>query len=662
MNNSPKNWQDYFVMPVRICNSRRKLSRVICGTCRGRFLLACVIIVGLTYINMLIYMPVFQVFRNKNIHAPCLLPVFDMYDKSINDQFWSQQPLPCENWLDLFFVSPLGNLTLNQTAVQLSGLRNIRCHYRYIIRKSETKFVFSEKLEYISPKYLDGDFVHVECFDNQNKRVYNNLHFNVDAKPILKSRKLVNESLDKLSVIAFGLDSVSRLIAERKLPKTMKYLRQSLGAYVFAGHTRLGDSSFPNLNPLLTGLISDYTTPVPPVHELPFIFKNFSDQGAVNVFVEDWYEVATFKGFTDPPTMHYSQPLIQAMDQVRPSYLAIDKSFQFLQSHNIPLRKVSALCFGNEKRYKILMNYYKRFIEKYGNTRKFAFSWINELAHDFFNMVELADEDILNLFKWLKESGKLENAVLLFFSDHGPRYSEIQNTDIGRVSNLLPLMSIVLPKRLTEKYPHIAHNMKMNTERLTTNHDVFLMLKDILYANYEEQPVVKPDENGMLPYEISLFREIPPSRSCADARISDVFCPCYTSVRVSNSDERIIQSAHIVVDRINDILKKVQTKCAKVKFVSIHHASLIFPDMQRDLSQERAFSLRGYFLKVKSSTRFLISFSTEPGNALFEARVDYKDPGDIKILGNILRTNAYGNQSSCIAHADRIRRLYCYCI
>ena len=621
-----------------------------------------VTLVGLTYINMLIYMPVFQVFRNRNVHSPCILPVFDFYDKSIADQFWSQQSLPCEDWLDIFYVTPSGKLTLNHTAVQLSGFHDIKCHYRYILRKSETKFVFSEKIDYNEPKYLDGDFVHVECFDNQKKRFYNNLHFNVDAKPIINSKKLVNESLERLSVIAFGLDSVSRLIAERKLPKTMKYLRQNLGAYVFTGHTRLGDSSFPNLNPLLTGLISDGTLPVPPVSDLPFIFKNFSDHGGVNIFIEDWYKVATFKPFKDPPTMHYPQPLVQAMDQVRPSYLAIDKSFQFLQSHNIPLRKVSALCFGNEKRYKILMNYYKRFLETYKYTRKFAFSWINELAHDFFNMVELADEDIRDLFKWLKESGKLDNAVLLFFSDHGPRYSEIQNTDIGRVSNLLPLMSIVLPKRLSEKYPHIARNMKLNTERLTTNHDVFLMLKDILYANYDEQPVVKPNKEGMLPYEISLFREIPSSRSCEEARISDVFCPCYSSARLPNTDQRVLQSARVIVDKINGVLAPVRSKCASVEYVSIHHASLIFPDMQRDLSQERAFSLRGYFWTVESATRFLISLRTKPGDALFEARVDYRGPNDIKILGNVLRTNAYGNQSSCMDHKDRTWRIYCYCI
>lgn len=71
------------------------------------------------------------------------------------------------------------------------------------------------------------------------------------------------------------------------------------------------------------------------------------------------------------------------------------------------------------------MNYYKKFIEIYGNVRKFVFLWINELVYDFFNMVELVDGDICDLFKWFKEFGKLDNVVFLFFSDYGLRYSEI---------------------------------------------------------------------------------------------------------------------------------------------------------------------------------------------------------------------------------------------
>jgi hypothetical protein len=40
------------------------------------------------------------------------------------------------------------------------------------------------------------------------------------------------ESKDDLSIYMFGFDSLSRLIAERKMPLTMNYLRKELGAYV----------------------------------------------------------------------------------------------------------------------------------------------------------------------------------------------------------------------------------------------------------------------------------------------------------------------------------------------------------------------------------------------------------------------------------------------
>lgn len=58
--------------------------------------------------------------------------------------------------------------------------------------------------------------------------------------------------------------------------------------------------------------------------------------------------------------------------------------------------------------------------------------------------------------------------------------------DIGRVFNFLFLMLIVLLKCLIEKYLYIVKNMKINIEWLIINYDVFLMLKDIFYVNYEK--------------------------------------------------------------------------------------------------------------------------------------------------------------------------------
>jgi hypothetical protein len=49
------------------------------------------------------------------------LPSYDIYDKSVDEFFWEQQPLPCENWLDLFYVDSNGFVTMNKTAMTKSG-------------------------------------------------------------------------------------------------------------------------------------------------------------------------------------------------------------------------------------------------------------------------------------------------------------------------------------------------------------------------------------------------------------------------------------------------------------------------------------------------------------------------------------------------------------
>ncbi|CAC5391970.1 unnamed protein product [Mytilus coruscus] len=241
------------------------------------------------------------------------------------------------------------------------------------------------------------------------------------------------------------------------------------------------------------------------------------------------------------------------MDKVKPSYLAVSMTLKFLQNHNIPLTKVSAMCFGNVYRFNVQLQYYKRFIEAYHRKRKFAYCWTNEIAHDFFNMVELADNDYFELLKWMKDTNKLDNAVLIVMSDHGPRYSEIQNTEVGRISNLLPLMSIVIPNHIKLKYPHIDKNFKSNINTLTTTYDIFEMLKDVLNGNFEEKKSLS--EVSPLPRGISLFQQIPSSRSCRDADISEHYCPCYSSKSMSKDDKRVGHSVIFLVKQINDILK-----------------------------------------------------------------------------------------------------------
>jgi hypothetical protein len=189
------------------------------------------------------------------------------------------------------------------------------------------------------------------------------------------------------------------------------------------------------------------------------------------------------------------------------------------------------------------------------------------------------------------------------------------------------------------------------------------MLKDVLDENFEDKGSLSPKES--LSRGISLFREIPSTRSCRDADISEHYCPCYSSKHISTDDSRVVDSVGALLIQINDILNDVQTKCAKVVLFSITSASLVYADMQRDQEQERSLSVRSYMWTIKERTRLRIKFQTNPGNAVFESTVEYTDKDHINILGDINRINKYGNQSACIDDItlhNRIRRLYCYCV
>lgn len=593
-----------------------------------------------------------------------MLPVYDIYDRTVDQFFWNQQQLPCEGWLDLFYIDSEGVLNMNRTAVQISGFSNIDCEFRYIRRVSESEIKFSEKIKYKNPIYIDGDFIHVECYDTAKKRLYSNLHLNIDFRNAHKKKNIVKETKENLSVILVGIDSLTWLIAERKIPKTLQYLRKNLNAYTLKGYTRVGDGSYPNLLPLFTGLKAYGEEHAVGIDNIQYMFNNYSEQGCIDLYAEDWVKVATFVDiFRRKPSHHYIQPFIQAFDHVRSNSLAVEYTFKFLQHHNFNVGKTSPLCFGNTYKYRYIIQYLKRFLESYEQKRKFAFAWVNEIGHDFLNMVGLADDDYVELLEWMKETKKLENSVLIFFSDHGPRYSEIQNTEVGRITNLLPLFTVVLPDHFKARYQHIHKNLKLNEQRLTTSFDVYETLKDILYSDFGEKESLL--ESRELPRGISLFREIPQTRSCKDADISEHYCPCYTSTSLSTKDSRVQHSVNKVIERINEILEAVRSKCAKVNFSSIRGAWKVYAEMYRDSTKERSFSLRSIIWQIAEQTRMRITFWTNPGNALYEATVQYYDQNNIKILGDINRINKYGNQSACLRQGqvrDRIRELYCYCV
>ncbi|WAR25805.1 hypothetical protein MAR_011509 [Mya arenaria] len=208
------------------------------------------------------------------------------------------------------------------------------------------------------------------------------------GNPIVKRGRVHVSSPSKLSVVMLGIDSVSRSAAIRKLPKTLKYLREELHSYDFRGLMKVAENTYPNL-------VAQQVAPCgrgdacinQPCDGLPFIWKDFSASGYATIFAEDWAYEATFTyhrpGFRSSPTDHY----------IRNFWLALDEQesvgiFKKAQGSETARR----YCYKDALRYRYILDYLKQFMSAYTDQRRYAFTSANSIAHQVDNFLSIADD------------------------------------------------------------------------------------------------------------------------------------------------------------------------------------------------------------------------------------------------------------------------------
>lgn len=57
----------------------------------------------------------------------------------------------------------------------------------------------------------------------------------------------------------------------------------------------------------------------------------------------------------------------------------------------------------------------------YKDKPKFIFGFHGELSHDSYNLIGVADDDLLSFLKDLRGSGALDKTILIMMADHGHR-------------------------------------------------------------------------------------------------------------------------------------------------------------------------------------------------------------------------------------------------
>ncbi|KAH8276394.1 hypothetical protein KR018_000281, partial [Drosophila ironensis] len=591
----------------------------------------------------------------------CRMPKFDVMDDTIGQFINNPKPYTCQKPRPLFRPSE------TEPAVLVLGMTNedlwdhysiddwsvVHCNYTMYIRRTDMILAHSKSVPIKFAKKvqlpLPTEIVCIECFNHKNISFNNDCHFFVPPKKPRKKQPesaSANRTKERISVMILGIDSVSHLNFLRQMKKSSAYVREKLNHVEMWGYNKVGDNTFPNIVPLLSGLDEqELNISCNPLHKkrydnCSFIWKRFHNLGYLSTFAEDVAYLGAFNymrpGFKEQPTDYYLRPYVLVMEA--------SHGHNFVVNLN--------LCLGSRRTADVLFEYIKQMVPLLSQHLFFSFFWTTSLTHDFFSLPALLDNTLMDQLKQFHESGVLNRTVVLLLSDHGMRWGSFRRTYQGMMEEHQPLMMLLYPPWMKQRYPQAIANLELNAHRLTTPFDVhatMLSLLDLdnLEANELHQRAVElEDPDSTLPRGISLFLPVPEVRTCEQAGIAAHWCTCHQRRVLPTNDARVQRAARYLVRLINNRIKS-SPQCRTLYLNAILQGLIAAPHSKfyNNISTEY-------------SVEITMRLQTKPGLAVFESTVRMTGY-DILLTGTISRLNLYGSQSYCLD--DPSLKMFCYC-
>lgn len=558
----------------------------------------------------------------------------------------------------LIYVDHTGQAQFNTTLAEIYNiiLENLKCTIQYVKRNKDASIHFEEPLLLTIPQFINGQVFRVRCLNN-NSAVYDIVQFN-PFWSIIHPHNTDDEGVDKLSVIIIGFDSVSRGNAIRSLPKSLKLLNDSYNCFDFVLYNRVGENTWPNLVPLLTGdSDTEHSKYVGHKHfkdSMPFVWKRNNSRLAT-FYAENCKGISTFNylsiGFNNSPADYYFRPFDHATDKIKPTL--------------IKQRGRSKHCYGENSFLKLQLDFLDGFLTRFSGKRKFALLWNNDLAHDSFNSLFYGDDVLSEFLEKLKPSGLINRSVVLFMSDHGFRLGGASTSKQGRKEQNNPWFMMHVPNDVFLAYPQIKQVLESNKKRLVSPYDAYQTIEDIFEGEPFKQQS-KGEEVKNIRVRRSLFTPIPDGRTCPDAGIKPSFCSCGKQISLSNSSALALTLANRAVNLINSFLQNYEL-CTTLTLDKIKEVLVMFRRKYLQRVSFETYKARmdlAFQRKEVQPGGYNLVFYTKPGQALFEITIDIvltakHSENLVALLGEPRRLNKYGSQSDCIN--DTFLKSFCFC-
>lgn len=366
------------------------------------------------------------------------------------------------------------------------------------------------------------------------------------------------------------------------------------------------------------------------------------------------YSSFCFEGFLKQPTDLY----------LRPFYLYAWKK-HFPSGKNY--------CYAGKPRHQIMLDWTDEFFRTYHDVPKYSFNFYTEISHDDFNLVQIADDDIVNFFTLLDKENVFNNTIGILMSDHGARFSNMRATLQGKYEERLPFFAFILPKWFSARFPNAYKHLKENAKnRLLTPFDIYSTLMTILTHFNKGKDTDKFTDYSQfdkLPRSLSIFQHIPLNRTCHDADIDNHWCTCLQWKDLKENDDLVVKAGHSLVDYLNELNLNYTNVCNQLTVKQITRAQKIEPE--KDLLHfKKSADANGFvpdltdkaFDKIDNEL-YQIQLITAPNDGMFEATIHYNIITKQFTLKEteISRINRYGDQDWCIHEIWPQIRKYCDC-
>ncbi|XP_030377707.1 uncharacterized protein LOC115626465 [Scaptodrosophila lebanonensis] len=544
---------------------------------------------------------------------------------------------------------------LTKAYLNSTGHKTITCSYREIKRDTKARVPDNTYIE--SKKYhlaphtivpINTEFMITKCYMRNRTTVLRKVQedafsFVQDKLTPERIKRYAKERERKPSVLIMGLDSVSRINFRRTMPNMFKFVNEQ-GWHEMQGFNKVGDNTFPNLLPALTGYSEEGSLALCNVSEvncldrLPFIWKNYKRANYLTAYAEDCRDLSTFNylkpGFVQQPTDYYLRHFLTALE---------DK-------FSLRKRFGNVYCVGRDLSFNYVFDFGLQFVQRFINeTPIFGFLWSNSFTHDYFDAPTALDDHFLDYMKKFKAAGLFESSIVVLMSDHGHRYNTLRRARSGYLEERLPMMFIYVPPWFRKKYPHLVANLAGNRNRLSSNFDFYMTLRHLLQLDSKSMAEINPKPPQCSTCQSLLF-EVPFNRSCREAGIEEHWCSCQPSETITKASYARRIALAVVRDMNKQLrLQKLTNLCHDFMLKHLHKL-----DRKQILATDEGPS-------NANESYYIVNFKTRPNSAHFETTVRYNNlTGAIQMnINAISRLNSYAKDAKCLE--QKVAKKYCIC-